>query len=63
MDSVEYENRALHFAEIGMYAAAQVFATLALVSVTRSRSVEGRDGVYKVFTPAPHTSEQLRDGV
>jgi hypothetical protein len=30
MNRDDYEARALHFAEIGMYAAAQVFATLAL---------------------------------
>ena len=34
--SVEYEAKALHFAEIGMYEAAQVFATLALVEAARA---------------------------
>lgn len=33
--SFEYEKRALHFASIGMYDAAQVFATLALSAATR----------------------------
>ena len=33
--STEYEKKAMHFAEIGMYAAAQVFATLALAAATR----------------------------
>jgi len=37
--SVEYENKALHFAGIGMYDAAQVFATLALAVATRSQNV------------------------
>ena len=32
---MEYEKRALHFAGIGMYDAAQVFATLALSAATR----------------------------
>jgi hypothetical protein len=32
---MEYENKALHFAEIGMYQAAQVFATLSLAAATR----------------------------
>ena len=33
--STEYEKKSLHFAEIGMYSAAQVFATLALAAATR----------------------------
>jgi hypothetical protein len=33
--STEYERKALHFADIGMYTAAQVFATLALAAATR----------------------------
>lgn len=33
--SAEYEKRALHFSSIGMYDAAQVFATLALAAATR----------------------------
>jgi hypothetical protein len=37
--STEYEKKALHFAEIGMYTAAQVFATLALAAATRSQNV------------------------
>lgn len=37
--STEYEKKALHFAEIGMYAAAQVFATLALAAATRDQNV------------------------
>jgi hypothetical protein len=37
--STEYEKKALHFAEIGMYSAAQVFATLALAAATRSQNV------------------------
>lgn len=35
MLSQEYEKKALHFAGIGMYDAAQVFATLALAVATR----------------------------
>ncbi len=38
MSSAEYESRALHFAQIGMYEAAQVFATLALASATRENN-------------------------
>lgn len=34
-NSIEYERKALHFAGIGMYAAAQVFATLALAAASR----------------------------
>ena len=37
MSSVDYEAKALHFAEIGMYEAAQVFATLALVKAVRGQ--------------------------
>ena len=33
--SYEYEQKALHFATIGMYDAAQVFATLALAEATK----------------------------
>jgi len=33
--SFEYEKKSLHFASIGMYDAAQVFATLALSAATR----------------------------
>jgi hypothetical protein len=33
--SSEYEHKALHFASIGMYEAAQVFATLSLAVATR----------------------------
>lgn len=39
--SVEYEKRALHFAGIGMYDAAQVFATLALSAATREANHAG----------------------
>ena len=37
--SSEYEKKAMHFAEIGMYAAAQVFATLALAAATRESNL------------------------
>lgn len=33
--SIDYERRALHFVEIGLYQAAQVFATLSLAAATR----------------------------
>lgn len=36
--SIDYENRALHFAQIGMYEAAQVFATLSLAAAARESS-------------------------
>lgn len=45
--SVEYEAKALHFAEIGMYEAAQVFATLALVEAARA----GGNNEYKSARP------------
>ncbi len=34
-NSTDYEKKAIHFAGIGMYDAAQVFATLALAAATR----------------------------
>lgn len=38
--SIEFESRALHFANIGMYDAAQAFATLALAAATREANAK-----------------------
>lgn len=57
--NASYEQTAIHFASIGMYAAAQVYATLALAEATRQKS----SGIFldDIVSELGFTREELSD--